>query len=80
MLSFEWNEQSSELYVFFDAEGCDLLMRSLGHLHVCGDHDHLMTEDWGSWELDSTKHGADTELIHMATIGIPHDSVFETSD
>ena len=75
MLTFEWNEQSGELEVFLDADGYFRLMRSVQSLEGYGDHDHLMTEDWegpACWELDNTKQGADTELIHMATIIIPH--------
>ncbi len=49
-------DDNDQLFIHADAAGIDLLMRSLSHIRKkidennC-DHDHLMTESWGGWEL-----------------------------
>jgi hypothetical protein len=56
LLAFVVSEEHDVLYVHVDKEGIDILMRSLERLKndleegEC-EHEHLMSEEWGGWEL-----------------------------
>ncbi|QQS33259.1 MAG: immunity protein 32 [Acidobacteriota bacterium] len=56
LLAFVVSEEHNVLHVHVDKEGIDILMRSLERLKKdlekgeC-EHEHLMSEEWGGWEL-----------------------------
>jgi hypothetical protein len=56
-----------EVEITFDREGLDHLIRSLTSLQKSSapDHEHLMTEEWGSWELTTAEPGLTTVAHHL---------------
>lgn len=56
LLAFVVSEEHNVVHVHVDKEGIDILMRSLELIKrelEKGEqaHDHLMSEEWGGWEL-----------------------------
>ena len=47
-----------------DPEGLDYLIEALTQLKSNGDHVHLMSEDWGMWQLDNKSRHKDGKVIH----------------
>jgi hypothetical protein len=69
LLSFELDKDHETLFIHGDEAGLRLLIQTLekliaqtkdGHF----DHDHLMTPQWGGWELSAENKG-DTALNHV---------------
>jgi hypothetical protein len=63
-----------QVFIHTDAAGLDLLVKSLEHLRKRIDegeceHDHLMTESWGSHELtEPTVFKKDGQIVHHVKI------------
>ena len=58
LLAFEKDKEDDRLIIHADSEGVRILIKSLNHLldkieKGTADHDHLMTDDWGGWELSN---------------------------
>jgi hypothetical protein len=71
LLNFELGEKYNELFIHGDEKGLLFLIGALeklithtkeGHF----DHDHLMTEEWGGYELSSESQG--NEVINHVKI------------
>jgi hypothetical protein len=55
----------AEIYISFDAEGLEALLRALNNSRASG-HEHLMTKAWGGSELTSPSD--DPHAIHKVTL------------
>ena len=72
MLSFQVLDPDGIVNISFDREGRDYLIRILEGLKCPGNHDHLMSEEWGGNELDIIEVGPQCKTVHMVNIGIPY--------
>lgn len=62
----------TEVEVYCDSEGLELLLAQLQHLKDGSRHIHLMTSSWAGNELDEVKHGAGNTVInHLKVILLP---------
>lgn len=69
LLTFERGENKDELYIHTDLNGLDNLIDELNKLLKSAekgknDHMHLMTEEWGGYELSSESQGGEV-LNHV---------------
>ena len=79
LLTFEKDKEDDQLFIHADSEGIRILLKSLNHLldkieNGMIDHDHLMTDDWGGWELSNEiqdKEGKTKLIHHVKIIGWP---------
>jgi hypothetical protein len=65
LLNFELSDQKDELFIHADEEGLKFLVSQLNKLlsqtkEGNFDHAHLMTEEWGGYELSSESKGGET--------------------
>lgn len=68
-LTFELSEEKNELFIHMDEKGIDFFIAELTRLAERvqkgeTDHTHLMTEEWGGYELSSESQG-DEILNHV---------------
>ena len=75
LLTFEKSTDSDELIIHADSDGLKILIKSLKQLlekteSGKTDHDHLMTDKWGGWELSNAPQQSDgsTKIIHHVKI------------
>lgn len=71
LLNFELSEHKDELFIHADEEGLRFLVdefsKLLSHTKEGNfDHTHLMTEEWGGYELSSESQGG--EIINHVKI------------
>jgi hypothetical protein len=64
LLTFELSEQKDELYIHSDLNGLRNLIDELNKLLKSAekggnDHTHLMSEEWGGYELSSDSQGGE---------------------
>jgi hypothetical protein len=69
LLTFELSKDKNELEVYTDLSGLKSLIEELSKLLKSAeegknDHTHLMTEDWGGYELSSESQGGEV-LNHV---------------
>jgi len=75
MLTFELHQdpKGGTLAIHGSAEGLEFLANTLlrlvrntkdGHFN----HDHLMTEEWGGWELTSEAQSDESELLNHVKV------------
>jgi hypothetical protein len=58
----------SEIDIFVDIEGIDLLIKKLQWLKTNGGHFHLMTPSWAGDELSETQLGKDSTLVNHVRV------------
>ena len=73
LLTFSIDESGEQLFIQADAAGLDLFIRSLTRLRAklaegSSDHDHLMSEAWGSYELSTSLPSASNRTIQHVKI------------
>jgi len=71
LLTFERSEHPEEIYIHTDLNGLENLIDELTKLFNSvqkgkSDHTHLMTEDWGGYELSNRSQGG--EIINHVKI------------
>ena len=66
-LTFEISEGNS-IEIHADSEGLKMLIQILQKTFKTGDHEHLMTEDWGGDELSNEKQGPNNILCNHVKI------------
>ena len=68
-LTVETRDNGTVVEVFLDPEGLDFLMQVVGRLRGNEpNHDHLMTESWGSWELTEEQQSDDGVIVHQLNV------------
>ena len=68
ILTFELRADKLELEIHLNEVGLKNLRQYLKNVERTGDHQHLMTENWGGCELTSEKQGSDNELLEKVTV------------
>lgn len=67
------DDKEKQLTIHGSPEGLETFAKTLLNLvkHTeqgCFDHTHLMSEEWGSWELTSEPQSENAEIIHHVKI------------
>lgn len=73
MLTVEYDHES-QVNIYCDKEGLDLLLRELVILEKRGGHAHLMTPSWAGQELTEDRHDTSAELVHHLRIVLKPDN------
>ena len=66
----------------FDEEGRRYLIEVLQRVQPTAGsrHDHLMTEEWGGWELSVGRVEEGEEIVHQVDLGLLPPSADSTAD
>ena len=62
--------EKSEVEIFFDAKGIDLLIKKLQWLKHSGGHLHLATPAWAGNELSETTFGEKSCLVNQVRMTV----------
>lgn len=73
LLTFEITQDGDEVEIHGNKEGLLGLIASLKKVIDFGEHEHLMTVNWGGAELSDEKQGLSNTLINKVTIRIWND-------
>lgn len=76
-LTFEWDEEDEALEIHGNREGLKYLADRLILLaeRPGQDHEHLMTEAWGGWEISAEANNSEaTKINHVRLFKWPDDS------